>query len=292
MTFRYWICTLNNPEKFAMSEDKSVDPEMLLQSIAYEMNADYAIGQLEKGDKAETLHLQFMLYFASAIRGTAFGDLPFFHQGVRNAKSVINYVTKEETRVAGPWETGICPISMKKGPNWEEILKNAEEDKFTEIPAEIQIKYHFQLQSIATKKKNSLPYDRPNRYGLWVHDKPGTGKTTYVRETYPNSYWKPKSKWYNGYNGQDCIVIDEVDPFYIKNGGLEQLKAICNTGPHLAEIKGGAIWLRNFSTIVTTMYSIDELAEACKLDEVEKGALKARFKEFFLEDFKKHVENM
>lgn len=37
----------------------------------------------------------------------------------------------------------------------------------------------------------------------------GTGKSRYCMEKYPDAFWKPNSKWWDGYQGNETVVIDE-----------------------------------------------------------------------------------
>lgn len=37
----------------------------------------------------------------------------------------------------------------------------------------------------------------------------GTGKSKYCRDHYPEAYWKPFGKWWDDYDGQETVVIDE-----------------------------------------------------------------------------------
>jgi len=40
---------------------------------------------------------------------------------------------------------------------------------------------------------------KEKRKCLWICGEPGTGKTRYVHEQYPNHYKKKANKWFNGY---------------------------------------------------------------------------------------------
>ena len=37
----------------------------------------------------------------------------------------------------------------------------------------------------------------------------GTGKSRYAKDKYPGAYWKPNSKWWDGFYGQETIIMDE-----------------------------------------------------------------------------------
>lgn len=65
----------------------------------------------------------------------------------------------------------------------------------------------------------------------------GTGKSRYAMDTYPGAYWKPNSKWWDGYMGQEDIIIDE---FY---GWLPWsfFLALLDRYPLICETKGGHV---------------------------------------------------
>lgn len=80
---------------------------------------------------------------------------------------------------------------------------------------------------------------------------PGTGKTRCVYDSFTDVYAKMPGKWWDGYNGQEVVLIDDFDPtdmfeimysFYLK---------LLDRYPLRVEIKGGT---KNFSskTIIFT----------------------------------------
>lgn len=76
----------------------------------------------------------------------------------------------------------------------------------------------------------------------------GTGKSKFCMDNYPNAYWKQRSQWWDGYNGQECVVIDE---FY---GWLpfDLLLRVCDRYPLLVESKGGQIQFVAKTIVITT----------------------------------------
>lgn len=68
---------------------------------------------------------------------------------------------------------------------------------------------------------------------------PGCGKSRSVHELAPAAYWKPRGKWWDGYSGQEVVVMDD---FY---GWLpfDDLLRLCDRYPLTVETKGGT---RNF----------------------------------------------
>ncbi len=68
----------------------------------------------------------------------------------------------------------------------------------------------------------------------------GAGKSYLARSTFPGAYWTPggKDEWYDGYDGQKCIVIDELDPHTIP---IRRLLRLANPYPLKLQVKGGFV---------------------------------------------------
>jgi len=70
----------------------------------------------------------------------------------------------------------------------------------------------------ARKSVDLFRIDRQDDYshdgvrGMWCYGAPGTGKSHYAREISGDSlYLKPQNKWFDGYTGQENILIDDFD---------------------------------------------------------------------------------
>lgn len=46
----------------------------------------------------------------------------------------------------------------------------------------------------------------------WHHGPTGTGKTRGVRARFPDAYLKSNTKWWDGYNGESVVILDEMTP--------------------------------------------------------------------------------
>lgn len=46
----------------------------------------------------------------------------------------------------------------------------------------------------------------------WHYGETGTGKSRHVREKYPEAYIKGNNIWWDGYDGQDVVIIEEMGP--------------------------------------------------------------------------------
>lgn len=103
MASRYFVVTYNNPTE---------DSRELLEKIHTDLKADYTIGQLEKGEKEGTIHLQFAMYFKSKARLTKFRGMPVHATPGNRDNGIFDYCEKSRTRMEGPWEFGVKPLRV------------------------------------------------------------------------------------------------------------------------------------------------------------------------------------
>ena len=145
---------------------------------------------------------------------------------------------KEDTRVLGPWEFGVKPVERNSKHDWEEVKKNAQEGKLDKIPADIYVKHYRTLKEIA---KDHLVHVRGNeeRDCRWYHGPSGIGKSRKAYEEFPTAYRKMCNKWWDGYQGQKAVILEDIDPGHAVLG--HHLKIWADRYPFVAESKGGAL---------------------------------------------------
>jgi len=208
-----------------------------------------------------TPHLQgFISFNSNKTFSAACKSLPGCHVQVMHGSIQENeaYCSKAGVLI----ERGERPISNdNKGRaeklRWQRARELAQEGKLEEIDADIYIRCYSTLKSIAKDHMIKPPPTEVKCY--WIHGKTGTGKSHCVETTFPNCYKKSMDdlKWFDGYDDQEVIYLEDFDVYQIKWGGM--MKRLADKWPMQASIKGSMKYIRPKVVIVTSNYRPDEI---------------------------------
>lgn len=261
-----WCFTINNPSE----ADKPLEWE-----------CNFVIYQLETGESGVP-HYQGYVEFAKQKRLSAVKKVnarAHWEERKGSQDQAIDYCTKEATRTDGPWEKG-TKVKSKNGST-----QGARTDIHT-IHASIKngMSYTDVLQTYPkamtmTKGVRAVcdafqtAYTPDDVRGIWYYGEPGTGKSRKAFEEHPNAFRKPQNKWFDGYEGQDTIIMDDVDKLGACLG--HHMKIWTDRYPCSGEVKGGTVQLGHKRFIVTSNYSINDLWGD---DPQMCAAIKRRFK--------------
>lgn len=202
----------------------------------------YLLFQLERGESG-TPHFQGYLELKSrkTIRQTkTLLNLDRVHLEVRRGsqEEATTYCKKEDGRLEGPWEFG-TPSSGGGERSDLDTIRHRIREGWTERRIADEFFSQWCHYGNAFRRYRSLclsARDYKTEITVIVGP-PGTGKSRFAMDNYPAAYWKQRSIWWDNYDGQENVVIDD---FY---GWLpyDNLLRICDRYPLLCEIKGGQV---------------------------------------------------
>lgn len=227
-------------------------------------------GQLELGESG-FLHWQIIVAFIrkASIRGVrdCFGP---YHCELTRSDAAADYVWKDDTAVDGTrFELGVKPINRANAIEWESVWELAKAGSIESVPASIRVQSYRTLRAIASDYAKPVSIDR-SVVVYWGAT--GTGKSRRAWEeagldAFPKD---PRSKFFCGYQGQTCIVMDEF------RGGIDigHLLRWFDRYPVNVEIKGSSTVLKAQSWWITSNLSPDEWYP--DVDEETKKALRRR----------------
>jgi len=203
-----------------------------------------------------------------------------------NSLQNYEYCTKtrqaDDTPNAVIFELGVRPLTpSEKGEGekerWRNIRALAMEGRVEEIDDQVYVQRFDTLQRIAAHHmRNAQPLDINDGggCGIWIMGDSGVGKSHSVWEKYNRDevYLKARTKWWDGYRGEEIVLVDDFDKYNVKLGG--DVKDWADKWPFHAEKKGGSMNIRPRLVLVTSQYSIEDIWD----DMQTRTALNRRFK--------------
>jgi len=169
---------------------------------------------------------------------------------------------------------------------YEEAWELAKQGKYEDVDAEIRIKYYPALKKIR-QDNYKRPPDLDDVTGVWLYGKPGCGKSYKARHDYPLYFDKPCNKWWDSYQQEEHVIIDDFDMKHECLG--HYLKRWGDRYAFPAEVKGTTIQIRPKVICVTSNYRIQEIFRD---DMVLREAIQRRYKEIHILDWKIRIPRM
>lgn len=219
----------------------------LLKLEPSEHKATYVCWQKELCPDTERPHIHFCIAFEnprcwkpiSKRYGGCWMCRPF------KLQNYINYCMKEESRMEGPWELGERPMqgSRTDGEEVKEMILGGAKVRDIAINApDYYIRYHKGVEKLYNliKCEDRVPGQLVCK---WFWGKSGVGKTRAatrdaIEIAGERPYIKDSSKWWDMYNGEKVVIIDDYNP----SGGLDFrtfLRLTDKWQPFMGEYKGG-----------------------------------------------------
>ncbi len=267
---RNWCFTLNNP-------DGILDPQ-------FWPNIRMCVFQLEIGDLGN-VHYQGYAEFTCSMRRNMVAAIPdlahaalYERRGTR-AQAVHYCIKPVEDCVCAhcvgtddpldppiffPDEATVMAAGVRGGNQGTRTDLNAgvaavkrgiSKADFAEEFSALVVKYHRGFDVLRQELNLNVQRHADAITTIWICGPPGTGKSYYVMNNFPESttvYWKNASKWWDGLlSTHTTVVFNDFDSAWFTLGTL---KRILDTGPLLVETKGGNTNLCATAFIFTSNY--------------------------------------
>jgi len=199
------------------------------------LEAVYYIAGKETAPTTNTPHIQGYVYWRNAkTLVSARAKLPGCHVVIARGTPDENqeYCSKGGDYV----EFGVKPkskaeLGRDESDRWARSWDAAKSGDLENIDPDIRIRYYSGLKRIA---QDYLPRVEPipDVCGIWVYGESGCGKTRSVLAQYPECYIKPRNNWWDGYQRESTVLVDDVDIFDRILGG--KLKHWADFAPFIA----------------------------------------------------------
>jgi len=260
------------------SEDESIE-------ILNEMSVDsqYIVAGREKCPTSGNWHWQGFLILHRRARDTELRKM--YHQTIHWAAQSPKATNQQSADYCKKinqgdgvipnetvFEQGELPDDngKREAKRWKITREAAINGNLEEIPDDIFVCHYGNVRSIY-KDFCKPPEDLESPTGTWIVGRSGFGKSHLARDSFPNAYKKNANKWWDGYQQQENVIIDDFD---ISHGVLaHHLKIWADKYGFAGESKGSAVPLRPKNLVVTSQYSIEEIWQ----DDATREALLRRF---------------
>lgn len=231
----------------------------------------YIKGQLEKGENNDYLHWQVVACLEKKQRMS--GAKKLFvkeaHLEPTRSSAANEYVWKDETSQGERFEFGEKPVKRNVAKDWDSIWDNAKKGDIMGIPADIRLRCYSTLKKI--EKDYMVPEAMVRKVIVYVGPT-GVGKSRKAWElagmdAYPKD---PNTKFWDGYNGQENVVIDE----FRGRIDISHILRWFDRYPVCVENKGGGTVLKAKRIYVTSNLPVIDWYK--ELDKSTFGALLRR----------------
>lgn len=232
----------------------------------------YVKGQREVGESGYE-HWQLVAYFSKKVTITRVKE--FFceqaHVELSKSKAAEEYVWKEQSRVEGTqFERGKRPFKCNSKVDWDAAFEAAKSGDFDSIPAGVRLRCYNSITKV--RRDNIKPPKRPGTKVKCYWGGTGLGKTRKAwYEAGEEAYVKdPNTKWWDGYNGQKRVIIDEFTGLI----SISHILRWLDMYPVIVETKGSAMPLLADEFWITS--NIDPRLWYADINEEQKKALLRR----------------
>lgn len=260
----FWLCTIPATNSHTLDWP----PRELIPGLSW------IKGQRELGSTTDYDHWQVCVAFNKKISLSGIQKLlgTDGHYELSRSSAAADYVWKQETSVDGTrFELGVKPIQRNCKIEWESVWNAAKLGKLEDIPANVRVSSYRALRTIASDYSKTQPLDR-ECYVFWGPT--GTGKSHRAwAEAGMDSYSKdPRTKFWDGYNGESNVVLDE----FRGSIDISHLLRWLDKYPVRVEIKGSTKPL--VATKIWITSNLDPRLWYPELDQDTLEALRRRLK--------------
>lgn len=219
------------------------------------------------------LHWQIVVGFTSKIRLGGVRDVfgPWHAEPTRS-KCAEDYVWKDATSIPGTrFELGKKSFKRNCPHDWETIRDHAKRGELDNIQADLYVRHYGNLRRINQDNLAPIGIER-DVYVYWGST--GVGKSRRAwNEAGVDAYPKdPRSKFWDGYRGQQNVVIDEF------RGDIDigHILRWFDRYPVIVEVKGSSVVLKAKTIWITSNLNPEYWYPM--LDNMTKEALMRRLK--------------
>lgn len=261
---RGFMLTINNPTK---DDFRKIEEENTVCTRA----------QLERGENG-TLHIQAYLYYKNAVVWPK-DKFPTAHiEQARNQGDAAEYCEKSLSREIGPdawsYKRGDIPRQGRR-KDLEQIAKEyvdtpKKKDFCVKNPAEY-VKYYRGLQELKNTIKLVPRSLKDPPLIFWIYGLSGVGKTYFPHRFFNEEdiYIKDGTMWWNNYEQQKCIIIDDFDGKW----PYRDLLRLLDKYKYQGQFKGGYVDINSKFIFITCEFPPENFWSGNELKQIKRRLL-------------------
>ena len=258
-----------------------VAKEDMLDALKAKMELkEWIVAEEKHEDGSPHLHCFLKLtrkFYWNAKKEPAFWDVDGYHPHVETArcwKAVEAYCKKDGDYITN---IDIAAAKSKKAAHNRALLAMDAKEAVDQGEISLLALPQFLKAKRAYENLKEVPMMLKRRC-YWIYGPPRAGKSYACRNAFPGLYEKPQNKWWDGYDGEDVVLIDDFD----KAGAClgHYIKIWADDYRFNAECKGGMLRPCYTVLLVTSNYRPEDIF---KDDEELCAAVAARFQLIVLE---------
>lgn len=261
MAHYFWILTIK--------QDDWSPPDVLPSGLSWMR------GQLEEGAGGYR-HWQLACRTVNKVRLSAVKRLfcDSAHVEVSRSAAANDYVWKDDTCVDPDlrFEFGSLPVKRNSKTDWDAVWTAAKNGHFEEIPADVRVRSYNALTKIAKDNLKPVPRD-VQVYVYWGETNAGKSHRAWEEASYDAYPKDPATKFWDGYQGQENVVIDEFTGH--QQISITNMLRWLDKYPVSIETKGSGAVLRANRFWITS--NIDPKEWFPEAHEEQRKALRRRF---------------
>lgn len=232
----------------------------------------YIKGQLECSNDTAYVHWQVLVATKTKCRLPAikaiFGD--GIHAELTKSSAANDYVWKDDTRIEGTqFELGRLKFKRNCEVDWTAVLDHAKRGRLDDVPADIVVRHYGNLRRIGMDHLAPVAIER-RIIVYWGESGTGKSRRAWHEATLDAFPKDPLTKFWDGYQGQKSVVVDEF------RGGVSigHILRWFDRYPVNIEVKGAAVTLKAETIWITSNLSPENWYP--DLDAATKAALLRR----------------
>lgn len=201
MSGKYWLIT---------DFDAELDYDTWTPDCWATRGISYSKGQLECCTTTGRLHWQFVVGFTKPCRLSHVKNVlnDAVHAELSRSQAANEYVHKQDTSKGRRWEFGKLPHRRNNKKDWQQVWDNATNGDILLISPSVRVCHYSTLRKIAMDHMKAEAGER-KVYVFWGPTGTGKSRLAWTQagiDAYPK---QPTTKFWDGYQGQENVVIDE-----------------------------------------------------------------------------------